>query len=1417
MPYPPPRIHTQTFEEGINTDLADELVSSKMARYMLNCRVVSSAGGNLGIVTNIKGTVMITTPLPDGDCKTIGAQADEKNNKFYFAVWNSNGYHTWFLYDEILNRIIPFLQSINDSDDIDILRFDKNYPILHIDLVIITNIETGQDNTAIYWCDGLNKARKTNIQKCLDKTDTGYSIRITEDYVTAYKKCPVYAPVPTYFTELARDANFLYAQLFKFCYRYIYDDGEISNYSDWSIVALPLNELGQPGQSYQGVTGITTDNNGINVAINSGSRIVRKMELAMLTTGVTTVNSVEVQGASLLWVTVAILDKNELLIADDTIYNYKFYNDGSYPAADQSKINRPYSSMFRVPICQAFLKSAMTYTGGDEGFPQVNVNVSVVNNPIPLFIPPGTENQTNHPSIDITQLSYSTKTSGIWVVVRYDPIIQFTIGHDVKAGNIFTISGRNGNKTSLLDPHWNHTSKGGAIYDFSYKATLADTAVSVANQIKAYLRSIGRGLPDGNNGISGESVDGPGNATFIYSFNGLWEQNIVKFTGTVQAVQYEVLKNNGVSVQVIKSGSARQYGIGYEDDDGRKSNVYTNDACIIRTPFLTESPGGTLQQPVHELSVFHRPPVWARRWVLYRTPDEVNFIQILIQKVIDVTVISGADPGEYLDLVVGSLSTYQKIHPDVILSYQFTRGDRLRLIRDTTSGDYYTPFYETEILDYSEVKTEQRNAQITTYGSQYVTPADGVISDYVGKSIIIDGIERVIIAIGGSGHTGDYILDSIINIGAVLATVLVPSYVYIDRRGIVRIPKPPVGYTIVDFSTVELYTPVKNTNNLDFQLFNDTAQKFEVLNYGTDTRAHAGSHQNQDGTDAGTLISTPAIILVTEGDVYIRDRELPVNNELLNTEIRVDSVEDPNFSDFYISNLNNLGRTFPKDNGTGQKHFDSRTRFSNNYITDTAINGLNDFDNLDRVDNNDAFGAVMLTKFKGNKLYLFKRLRDGYLPVGRTIITTATGVEVIGLSNKLLGDIVYLEFEGGIGNNPESWFINDNYMYHAMPDAGAFVRIAGDGIDAISKEFGFDYGARKILASVKKYNLRMPGGFDKPNGNSWWSVPEYIPPVYNNPITQADWIVIDTSVPDGSTPIIVTNPANGVVTYDSEAKNFVVVPTTGFAGNDTFSYKFQYPDTTYSSIVNVCITVVERLNSSVSYQPRDASKYCILTNQDGSYENDGNESVTTLEGFYLEDGTLTGFIMPNVQFITAACIVPDGATITFNQDASPAPSGGADNDIIYNVLVNDLYVKIAGVWTLQTGRLLNTFFQSPIPNLTDCPLPAPPAGHFTIYAQHGMEIVSVVDGTTTGVPAAFATANLMPPASMSAVYTVITAGNIDVVLDGSPDPFGHVDIILQIGGVLIDSKPVTGPGPYTLACPLTNDPTLILISFNIVA
>src|ERR1041385_1796940 len=127
--------YTQTFDGGIYTTIAPELLPSNAARYILNCNVLSTASGNVGIITNVKGNKEVTFTLPSGINRTLGYAKDEERANLYMFVWNSNNYHTIYRFNNLTRSVIPVLQNLTDTGGENIFTLTEEF-ILHADVVM---------------------------------------------------------------------------------------------------------------------------------------------------------------------------------------------------------------------------------------------------------------------------------------------------------------------------------------------------------------------------------------------------------------------------------------------------------------------------------------------------------------------------------------------------------------------------------------------------------------------------------------------------------------------------------------------------------------------------------------------------------------------------------------------------------------------------------------------------------------------------------------------------------------------------------------------------------------------------------------------------------------------------------------------------------------------------------------------------------------------------------------------------------------------------------------------------------------------------------------------------------------------------------------------------------------------------------
>ena len=1360
------KIAVNTFTDSVDVDTADQFVKPSSVRNMTNMRVYGS--GRRGVPTSILGNTLIENTLPAGVNKCLRWAHNDEQGKLYFFNWNSNGYHGIYFFNIQSQTITQVLLNLTDTNGVDILKFDPNYPIYHADVI--------QDDL-LYWCDGLNKARKTNINRCIDKTSTGYGTVISEDFITAFKQAPVYSPTWRFVTDLTKNSNYLYGIQIKTCYRFYYFDNEQSDCSPYSDVPLPPNE------SYLGIGDVSFNNNAIEWTMETGSKDVTKIELLVK------INSDD-------WASAIVLNKADLGIPDYSTFVYTFFNDGPLVTVDQEKVLRAFSFLPRVPKCQSFLNKAIAYANFKEGFPVVHIDATVACTFKPFYLPSGTVSQLNSPTF--TQTHISTTQSGGIFNSWFTTVTHFLVGSDVKKGNVFFIQALGGN---YPNPFGIVNYK---IPTFQYTATNTDTASTVASRIKQWLRTLDA---VGTNLVSGESAAG-GNAAWDFTIEAHEGRNAYTFVTSVTAINYSTLLDNGLSINTKKMGATEKYGIIFYDDDGRQSDVYTTNSLLIRTPFQTEfgadgiTPIG-LQQPIHTITLTSLPPPWAKYYSLVRTNDTATFIQMLIQQVNTVEV---ANEDTYLDMIVGSLFTYQLIHPDTILKYEFKRGDRLRFISNeaTMPPTVYTPFYETEVLSYSDRVVELVAANITVPypASNNVTPDKAPDAQHVGKYIVINDVQRLITGVSGGNYVLDFPLQpNVTYAGGTGAASIYPNYSFIDTRGIVRIKKPPATYDFSGFPQplVEIYTPEANIGNQAYLNFADFQHKFPIINGGfVGNVNNASGSPNQNPADP---VNFPAIIQISQGDAYVRNRAMPTNTQNPNPQVIVDQICDPNFSDFYQSNLYGTGRVYPQDQGFGEVEFTQRVRHSTNYIQGTRINGLNDFNNLDRKDYFDQYGAIILTRMKGDYLYIFKQLKSTWTPVLKRMVYANEGASALATSDTLLNEIQYSSWEGGIGDNPESWFDDGNYQKFASTNSGVFIRIAQDGSIPISELYLFDKKARSILGEVAKNSVKIAGSHDRVNGEDLWAIPSYIDYIFNGGFYTNDWSTALALYPGGTTWAIIAQPAHSTATV---VGNQIQITGTSTLGTDFFTFQGTLPDTSHTPVIKFCFTVIADNNPTLIWVIDTSTNYCSAP---GGINN-GQQGWKVLDEKNANTGVLTGRIMPNVQNISPQAIVPNSAIITYHPNTDIAPSGGADGDIWYNGLSDTLYKRISGAWALLVNKVVNTNFVPTILNTGACVIP-PPAFNFILSSSYNTPFTSL---TCTGAPAFTFPTAINVNTGMNFAGT-IPAQIIQVGVGAGAPVVKRLD--LAIDGVVVSTvSGITVPDVYNLAMPSTSAAHNISIQIN---
>lgn len=263
----------------------------------------------------------------------------------------------------------------------------------------------------------------------------------------------------------------------------------------------------------------------------------------------------------------------------------------------------------------------------------------------------------------------------------------------------------------------------------------------------------------------------------------------------------------------------------------------------------------------------------------------------------------------------------------------------------------------------------------------------------------------------------------------------------------------------------EVYRPAVNTDK-SLQLYYEfgatyTCQVIGGINY------HAGQNSTTNPT-----------VSFTDGDVYLRIRQ-GLGDEYL--------IQDPNFSDFYLSAIDSNGRAFQVDENAAQIYNGTLVRFSDAFQPNTNINETNRFEFLNFKEYNRDFGDILKLDVYGPYMKVGQKFKIGNVPILLNIVKTADGSDSLSVSNELLNQIVYYDGDFGVGNSPESWARKNYAIYFTDTIRGVVCRLSQDGITPISILYKINSFAVETLP-LRTGNYKVYGGFDSSINNYEYSM-----------------------------------------------------------------------------------------------------------------------------------------------------------------------------------------------------------------------------------------------------------------------------------------------------------------------------------------
>ena len=260
-------IEVKNFSGGLNLDDSRQSVAPNDYIDALNISHDAIEGSNDQSVTIIIANRIgdATYVYPSGTCKCIGAYPNTLRSTIIQFLWNSDDYHLVLEYNLITRLHTKIFENLTDSGGIDVLGFTQAGKILSI------NVFNREEGDLLFFLDSLG--RPTQIDISLFKQ--GEYTPVTRAILDKGKKPPLSPPSVIYDNDTTRLSNNLRNKLFRFKYRWIYDDFEKSAFSPISIVPLPVSIL---SDTY---TNVVTNNNVVRMVANTGDKNVKAVEIAM--------------------------------------------------------------------------------------------------------------------------------------------------------------------------------------------------------------------------------------------------------------------------------------------------------------------------------------------------------------------------------------------------------------------------------------------------------------------------------------------------------------------------------------------------------------------------------------------------------------------------------------------------------------------------------------------------------------------------------------------------------------------------------------------------------------------------------------------------------------------------------------------------------------------------------------------------------------------------------------------------------------------------------------------------------------------------------------------------------------------------------------------------------------------------------
>jgi len=1054
----------------------------------------------------VPGTTLVPNSLlpGTGTNMTIGGKYDQVRQRLFFFNYNSTGFHGIYIYTTATGTFNTLVQTgINTEGDP--LAFNPTVRIHSIDIIYGDAVS----GDLLVYVDSLQRPRKLNINRLLAG---GYTI-IKDAYLKVSKAPPIPPPQCVYENDTTVTNNNLINALFNFSCTHLYDDFEESVLGSGAKQPLPSDPF-DPKDNTPAYR-----NSRIRIYVPTGDQNVKKIRIygKQVKSGVTSD-----------WFVIDTLIKSDLGIADNTVYQYLFFNNGNYTTADPAFTTLDFDRVPQSAICQGLLNgNVISYGSITEGYDYFNPSLNILTN------------NTTFPLYSASGLNFFASPNGVLSGSQPQITIYLSgVGTNDGFGNPQNLEKAPGQL-------FVRAKSNGSDISFSYNNAGGN------HNIPSLLASLqAAGISAGWVFVSNTS-----NSLTMYYPTGTVVFNYAYFSG--------VSSDTSPYVSPVSTHfpvCSYSYGVLYRDEDGRTNGVISNVSGNILTQF--QGPSGQIPEVTISLAGF-TPPSWAVYYEIVRT-DNLTYDKYLNwvsgSAYSDISQLSSL---QYAYFGISNIDDYNLSIAATsggaggVVGYTFSSGDRIKVtgrydVNGTLSNlnfDYAilgvavnpiingqvqlgnfiqiaypsgdigpsykfdgTPdFQQYQILIYS-YKAHSSSNQNVFYqvGQQYNIANPGTVSAYHMGNVsdsnvyLTEGdvfyrtrtvpIVNTFYQAMGSFAQGDHYMTLWTFQGG--TNPQSDNAVWNVGGDIQR----PAGLGVADFPT---------SASAGWVVQNKSATAFSVRLRQTMTAIESTDPNGSFGLYVKVVLPGQAFtynivpeksgLKVGDTNTYTYDQTIPVPPggklwiishvalEMLigGSPLQVDiirnitiQVYDYSFSDIYNLKTNSDNKPSVIDTTAKKTFFSTLFRYSEAYQPGTNINNTNRFypNNFDEFDK--SFGSIQRIIVRQREARIFQQRRCGRVGIFQKFVKNNQGESQLIVSDTIItpNNIQYYAGEFGIGNQPCGLSSSGYDDYFPDPVKGYFCRLSLDGIISISELYKQQTFAGSVLPPyLKDYNYQFGG------------------------------------------------------------------------------------------------------------------------------------------------------------------------------------------------------------------------------------------------------------------------------------------------------------------------------------------------------